>query len=185
MFGFMRRLSHLISLFTVFGVLIAAPLSAQTTKGQIAGGIDGGILFPDTAFEKTVTIDAFGEYYATPRISIRGLLGWANPGFENFTENHFRQVHLLFNGVYSWTGDRWHPYATAGVGAYFLRQVFENGPDPDSEVRGGLNFGGGAEWMFDKMSAVKGELRFDIVSQPTGFPDATGVTVTFGYKRYF
>ena len=42
-----------------------------------------------------------------------------------------------------------------------------------------------ARMVLDKMSAVKGELRFDIVSQPTGFPDATGVTVTFGYKRYF
>lgn len=180
----MRRLSHLISLFTVFSVFIAAPLFAQTTKGEMAAGVDGGILFPDQAFEKTVTIDAFGEYYATPNISVRVLLGWASPGFENLTENHFRQVHLLFNGVYSWNGDQWHPYATAGAGAYFLRQIFENAPDPDSEVRGGLNFGGGAEWYLDKKSTLKGELRIDVVSQPEGFPDATGVTLTIGYKRY-
>jgi Outer membrane protein beta-barrel domain len=181
----MRRLSYLISLFTVSAVLIAAPLSAQTTKGQMAGGVDGGVFFPDSAFEKTVTLDAFGEYYATPRISVRGLFGWASPGFENFTENHFRQVRLLFNGVYNWGGDRWHPYATAGAGAYFLRQVFEDAEDPDSEVRGGLNFGGGAEYYLNKVSTIKGELRVDVVSHPTGFPDATGVTLTIGYKRYF
>jgi hypothetical protein len=181
----MRRLTHLISVFTVVGVLLAAPLSAQTTQGQMAAGLDAGIFFPDEAFEKAVTIDAFGEYYATPHISVRGLFGWASPGFENFTENHFRQVRLLFNGVYSWSGDRWHPYATAGAGAYFLRQVFDNAEDPDSEVRGGLNFGGGLEWFLDKTSTIKGEMRFDLVSHPTGFPDATGLTVTFGYKRYF
>ena len=123
----MRRFSQLITTVTLFAACaVAVPVSAQTVKGQRAIGVDGGILFPDEAFEKTVTLDAFGEYYATPNISVRGLLGWASPGFENFTENHFRQVHLLFNGVYSWNGNRWHPYATAGAGAYFLRQIFEN-----------------------------------------------------------
>ncbi|HEY7189291.1 MAG TPA: outer membrane beta-barrel protein [Vicinamibacterales bacterium] len=181
----MRRLSHIIGLCTAFTIGIALPLSAQTTKGQIAAGGDVGIFFPDEAFEKTVTLDAFAEYYATPNISVRGLLGWASPGFENMTEDHFRQVRLLFNGVYSWNGTQWHPYATAGAGAYFLRQLFDNAPDPDSEVRGGLNFGGGVEYYLDKTNKTmfKGELRFDIVSHPEGFPDATGVTVTFGIKR--
>jgi hypothetical protein len=182
----MRRFSHLITTFTLFAACaVAVPVSAQTVKGQKAVGLDGGLFFPDAAFEKTVTLDAFGEYYATPNVSVRGLLGWASPGFDNFTENHFRQVHLLFNGVYSWNGNRWHPYATAGAGAYFLRQIFENAEDPDSEVRGGLNFGGGGEWYLDKTSTIKGELRVDVVSHPQGFPDATGVTLTFGYKKYF
>ena len=185
MFGFMR-LSHLISLCTLFTIGFALPLSAQTTKGQVAAGGDVGLHFPDAAFEKTVTLDGFAEYYIAPNVSVRGLLGWASPGFENFTEDHFRQVRLLFNAVYAWKGTQWHPYATAGAGAYFLRQLFANAPDPDSEVRGGLNFGGGVEYYLDKAnkSTIKGELRFDVVSQPTGFPDATGVTVTIGFKRY-
>ena len=32
---------------------------------------------------------------------------------------------------------------------------------------------------------VREKARFDLVSQPTGFPDATGFTLTIGYKRYF
>jgi outer membrane protein with beta-barrel domain len=183
----MRRLTQLVCLITLFSVTLAQPLSAQTTKGSKAVGVDAGVFFPDEAFEKSVTIDAFGEYYLTPNVSVRGLFGWSSPGFENMTEDHFRQVRLLFNGVYSWSGNQWHPYVTGGAGAYFLRQLFENAQDPDSEVRGGLNLGGGLEYFLDQKStsAFKVELRFDVVSHPEGFPDATGVTLTFGYKMFF
>jgi hypothetical protein len=165
---------------------LATSALAQTNPepGAIAVGGDIGVLFPDEAFEKTITIDAFGEYYATPNLSVRALFGWASPGFENFTEDHFRQVKLLFNGIYYFQRDNWAPFVTAGAGAYFLRQLFDAAPDPDSETRGGLNFGVGTEYSLGDGAAVKGELRWDIVSRPTGFPDATGVSLTFGYKRY-
>jgi len=183
----MHRFSLPICVFVFSALCVAHPAFAQSTKGQVAGGADVGLFFPDEAFEKTVTLDAFGEYYVIPNVSVRMLLGWASPGFENMTEDHFRQVRVLFNGVYSWSGTQWHPYVTVGAGAYFLRQVFDNAPDPDSEVRGGINFGGGLEYYLDKAnkSAFKGELRYDLVSHPTGFPDATGFTVSFGYKRFF
>ena len=167
------------------GFLTSSAAAQSTQAGTIAAGGDLGVFFPDEAFEKTFTIDAFGEYYVVPNVSIRGFLGWAKPGFENFTEDKFRQTKLLFNGVYYWQHDKWLPYATAGAGFYFLRQLFENAPDPDSEVRGGLNIGFGTEYSLGAGASVKGELRWDIVSQPTGFPDATGVSLTFGYKRYF
>jgi Outer membrane protein beta-barrel domain len=183
----MRRSAHLICVTVLLvGFLTSSAAAQQSTQaGTIAAGGDLGVFFPDEAFEKTFTIDAFGEYYVTPSISIRGLLGWASPGFENFTEDKFRQTKLLFNGVYYWQHDKWLPYATGGAGFYFLRQLFENAPDPDSEVRGGLNFGVGTEYLLGAGGSVKGELRWDIVSQPTGFPDATGLSLMFGYKRYF
>jgi hypothetical protein len=182
----MRRSTHLICLVVLLTGLLATSAAAQTTQaGSIAAGADFGVFFPDEEFEKTIAIDAFGEYYATPALSIRGMFGWASPGFENFTEDHFRQVKLLFNGVYYFRHDNWLPYVTAGAGAYFVRQLFENAPDPDSETRGGINFGVGTEYLLGGGGSVKGELRWDIVSQPTGFPDATGVSLTFGYKRYF
>jgi outer membrane protein with beta-barrel domain len=183
----MRRFTQLACLFSLVSLTFVQPISAQAMKGSKAAGFDAGVFFPDEAFEKTLTIDAFGEYYLTPNISVRGLFGWASPGVENRTEDHFRQVHLLFNGLYSWSGNQWHPYVTAGAGAYFLRQIFENAEDPDSEVRGGINFGGGVEYFLDQNSTsmFKVELRFDVVTHPEGFPDATGVTLTFGYKRFF
>jgi hypothetical protein len=113
------------------------------------------------------------------------MFGWASPGFENRTEDHFRQVRLLFNGVYNWDKAPWHPYATMGAGAYFVRQVLDGFDDPDSETRGGINFGGGVEYFTGALTSVKGEVRFDIVSHPPGLPDATGFTVTIGIKRYF
>ena len=61
-------------------------------------GFDGGVLFPDEAFESTFTLDGFGEFYLTPRVSVRGMLAWASPGVDGRTEDHFRQVKLLFGG---------------------------------------------------------------------------------------
>jgi opacity protein-like surface antigen len=183
----MRRLVQLICLAVLFTGLFATSAAAQvnTQTGTIAAGGDIGVFFPDEAFEKTLTLDAFGEYYAAPNFSVRAMFGWASPGFENFTEDHFRQVRLLFNGVYYFQQNNFLPYVTAGAGAYFVRQLFEGAPDPDSETRGGINFGVGTEYVLGEGASVKGELRWDIVSQPTGFPDATGVSLTFGYKRYF
>jgi len=180
----MRNMRGLIALCAF--ITFAVPVAAQTPdKGMLAAGADVGVLFPDDQFESTVTLDAFGEYYLTPRISVRGLFGWASPGFQGRTEDHFRQVKLLFNGVYNWEHGTWHPYVTAGAGAYFVRQIFEGRNDPERETRGGINLGGGIEYFTTEVFTIKGELRWDIVSHPPGLPDATGFTLTIGAKRYF
>jgi len=182
----MMRMRRLLCMTAVLSCLFLLPASAQTPdKGSTALGGDIGVFFPDEAFEKTFTYDFFGEYYVTPRARIRGMFSWASPGFENRTEDHFRQVRFLFNGVYNWERGKLHPFATAGAGFYFVRELLEGQNDPDSETRGGLNFGGGVEYFVAQQGTIKGEARFDLVSHPTGFPDATGFTLTVGYKRYF
>jgi opacity protein-like surface antigen len=185
----MMRFGRLICIAAVLSSLFLLPASAQTItprdEGSIAVGGDLGVLFPDESLESTFTWDGFAEYYVKPRLSIRGLFGWANPGFENRTEDKFRQFKLLFNGVYFWDQGKLHPFATAGAGFYFVRQLLEGADDPDSETRGGLNFGGGIDYSFNPQSAVRTELRWDIVSHPPGLPDATGITWVFGYKRFF
>ena len=183
----MRQLTRLRSIATLIAFIVAVPAAAQTTDtGVIAVGGNFGVLFPDEALEKALTLDAYGEYYVTRRISVRGLLGWASPGRENRTEDHFRQYRLLFNGVYNWDrGSGYSPYVTAGAGAYFVRELRDGRDDPDSETRGGINFGGGVEYFVGEMASVKGEARWDLVSHPVGVPDASGFMLTFGYKRYF
>jgi hypothetical protein len=162
------------------------PASAQTPdEGMLAAGIDIGAFFPDDAFESAVTVDGFGEWYFTPRLSGRFMLAWTDPGVSNRTEDHFRQFKLLFNGVYNWEMGVWHPFVTAGAGAYFVRLILDERPDPEGETRGGLNVGGGIEYFATALTTLKGELRWDIVSDPPGLPDATGMTLTFGVKRYF
>lgn len=182
----MRRLTQLSTLATLVTLLLAAPASAQVPDtGMIAVGGDLGVLFPDDALEKTLTLDAYGEYFVTPRISVRGLLGWARPGFENRTEDRFREYKLLFNGIYNWDKDTYVPFVTAGAGAYFVRQLLDGLDDPDSETRGGINFGGGVEYFVNGEASVKVEGRWDLVSHPSGTPDASGFGLTVGYKRYF
>jgi hypothetical protein len=182
----MRSTTRLIVPFLLSVLLWGVPAGAQTPDtGLIAVGGDIGVFFPDEAFEKTLTLDATGEWYLTPRFGLRGMLAWAKPGVENLTENKFRQTKLLFNGTYNWEFVEWHPFVTAGAGAYFVRQLFDAGTDPDSETRGGLNFGGGVEYFTSDMFSVKGEARWDIVSHPPGLPDASGFSLTIGFKRYF
>ena len=182
----MNLSTRLFILAIALPFLFARAAAAQTPDtGLIGAGASIGVFFPDEAQEKTITIDGQAEYYVTPRISVRGLLGWASPGFENRTEDHFRQVRLLFNGVYNWEYNEWHPYATAGAGVYFVRRLLDGRDDPDSETRGGINFGAGAEYFTSDRFSVKGELRFDIVSHPPGLPDASGFTFTIGIKQYF
>lgn len=144
-----------------------------------------GVFFPDEQFEPAFTFDGAAEYYVTPRVSVRGSLGWTSPGFDGRTEDHFRQVRLLFNAVYNWEFIEWHPYVTAGAGAYFVRQTFDDRPDPEGETRGGINFGAGIEYFTSRRTAIKGEFRWDLVSDPPGLPDASGATLTIGIKRYF
>lgn len=182
----MNHPTRLFILAIALPLLLAGAAAAQTPDtGLIGAGGNIGIFFPDEAQEKTITLDGTAEYYVTPRISVRGLFGWASPGLENRTEDHVRQVRLLFNGVYNWEYGEWHPYVTAGAGAYFVRLLLDGRDDPDSETRGGINLGGGAEYFTSDRASVKGELRFDIVSHPPGLPDASGVTLTIGIKRYF
>jgi opacity protein-like surface antigen len=180
------RLTRLFVALALAPLVLAVPAAAQVPDTGLIG-VSGnfGVFFPDETQEKAVTLDGQVDWYLTPRISVRGLFGWTSPGFENRTEDHFRQVRLQFNGVYNWEFREWHPYATAGAGAYFVRQILDGRDDPDSETRGGINFGGGVEYFTSDMMSVKGELRFDVVSHPPGLPDATGFTITIGLKRYF
>jgi hypothetical protein len=180
------RLIRLCCFVLFLSSVPALPAGAQTPdKGLIGAGADLGVFVPDEMFEKTLTIDGFAEYYVTPRISVRGLLAWASPGVENRTEDHFRQVKLLFGGVYNWEFTEWHPFVTAGAGAYFVRQKLDNRNDPDGETRGGINLGGGIEYFRSSTMSIKGEARWDVVSHPPGLPDASGFTLTIGLKRYF
>lgn len=167
---------------------LAAATHAQAQipdTGLIAVGGDLGVLFPAEEFENTLAWDAFGEYFVTPRIGVRAMFAYASPGFQNRTEDHFRQSKLLFNGLYYWTYEKLRPFATAGAGFYFVREKIAGQTDPDGETRGGLNFGGGVEYVIGDGATIKGEARWDRVSHPPGLSDASGFTLTVGYKRYF
>jgi hypothetical protein len=161
------------------------PSVTTPDKGVVGYGADVGVLFPDDQFESTVTFDAYGEYYLHPRVSVRGMFAWANPGVSNQTEDHYRQVKLLFGAAYNWRYKMLRPFAGGGGGAHFVRLKRDNAIDPDGESRGGIYFGGGSDFVLTNESAIKVEIRWDVVSKPPGLPDASSASLTFGYKRYF
>jgi hypothetical protein len=186
----LRLLPLICATFTAAILLSGAPAFAQRTPdtGMLAAGADIGILFPDEILENALTLEGFAEYYLGPRLSVRGLLGWARPGFEpdpRRADDHFRELKLLGNAVYNWEAGVWHPFVTGGVGAYFVREKREGRADPEGETRGGINLGGGVEYFTNARTTIKGEARWDVVSHPTGFVDATGFTLSVGLKRYF
>jgi hypothetical protein len=171
-------------LFAAIPAFAQAPINTPD-KGVIAYGFDAGVVFPDDQFENTLSFDAFGEYYLTPRISTRAMFAWASPGFSGRTEDHFRQAKILVGAAYNWKYKSLRPFAGAGAGAHFVRLKLDGGQDPPGEKRGGIYFGGGSDFILDKESAIKVELRWDVVSAPTNLPDATSATFTVGYKRFF
>ncbi len=175
----------LTSLVTSTDVLAQTAPVTTPDKGVVGYGADIGAMFPDEQFEKTITFDAFAEYYVHPRVSVRGMLAWASPGVAGRTEDHFRQVKLLFGAAYNWQYKSLRPFAGGGAGAHFIRLKRDGATDPDGETRGGIYFGGGSDVVIDKESAFKVEIRWDVVSQPPGLPDATSASLTIGYKRYF
>ena len=182
----MTRLIRLVCIIAALSSISVVPATAQTPDtGMVAVGADVGSLLPDGVFEPALTLGGFAEWYSSPRVSVRAMLAWASPGVESRTEDHFRQVKLLFNGVYNWEYGVWHPFVTAGTGFYFVRLLLNDRPDPDGETRGGINFGGGVEFFTTGMTTIKGEARWDLVSHPPGQPDATGFTITIGLKQYF
>jgi hypothetical protein len=168
-----------------------SPARAQTPRptpdrNVIGYGFDGGVFFPDEAFESTLTLDGYGEFYVTPRISVRSMLAWANPGIDGREGDNFKQVKLLFGGNYNWVYKSLRPFAGGGAGVYFLSLKLDDGlPDPEGETRGGIYFGGGSDFILNEESAIKVEFRWDLVSDPPGLPDASGTSLTVGYKRYF
>ena len=187
-----RQLRSAVSILFVsaLALVVASPARAQAPrptpdKNLVGYGFDAGVLFPDAAFENTLTLDAFGEFYLTPRVSVRGMLAWASPGVNGRTEDHLRQVKLLFGGNYNWAYKRLRPFGGGGAGAYFVRLKLDDRNDPEGETRGGLYFGGGTDYIIDDESAIKVELRWDVVSDPPGLPDASGASLTVGYKRFF
>ena len=181
----MTRLFQLICIVAVLGGNVL-PAAAQTPEaGTLGAGADIGAFLPDEAFENAWTLDGFGELYVTPRISVRSMLAWTSPGVSGRTEDHYRQFKLLFNGVYNWDMGVWRPFVSGGAGAYFVRLLLDGRPDPGGETRGGLNFGGGIEYFATRLMTIRSEIRWDVVSDPPGLPDATGFTIAFGVKRYF
>lgn len=181
----------------LFALLMSAPVaSAQQRRNPAAGtpaiGFDLGFFSPDTntppeqQFRKTLSIDGLGEFYLTPRFSVRGMLAWCEPEFDVFPGNQLRQTRLMANAIYNWEGGAWHPFATAGVGAYFLKLTGPRFLGSVGSVAAGVNVGGGLEYFAAPTGSFKFEVTYHFVSKEDFAPlNPSGLNLTVGLKKYF
>jgi hypothetical protein len=121
--------------------------------------------------------------YLTPRVSVRGSLGWTDSEVDLIPGARFRQIRIVGNVLYNWEGGAWHPFVTAGVGPYFPRLSDGGHPIGDLTTRAGLNIGGGIEYFSRRRITIKTEALYHIVGH-NEFTDASGPTLTIGLKRY-
>jgi hypothetical protein len=195
----MRCRAGACAVVVFLGILATVrPCAAQEAErnpspGTVAAGADLGFFVPREGFDVAVAIAGFGEYYVTPRLSVRGLIGWARPGYDlsgltcvdvpepGCDGAALRQIRGDLSGVYNWEGGIWHPFVLAGVGGAFLRDtLFDR-----SGTRFSVHLGGGIEYFARPDVTVKGELTYHAVRHPTFDPDPSGLILTVGLKRYF
>jgi hypothetical protein len=174
----------------------AASQSKPPRENTVAIGGSVGFLAsdngtPDVAQVLQATtgnVDAFFEYYYTPRASLRVMYGWASPEFEATVGGSLRRQHLTFGFVYNWELGGFRPFATIGGGAHFLNSRKTDQPDHRVNKPGGL-LGWGVEYFF-RTFAVRSEMNVHILSEEKSLPEfngktLTGFTWTFGIKVPF
>lgn len=159
--------------------------SRMPDQGTAAVGGSAGFFFPsDEAFEASPIIEGFGEYYVTPRVSLRGRLAFTDPSLDREDDDSLRQIQLGFDAIYNWERGKWHPFVGGGLGVHFL-QAKDNGRDfGDSRSEPSFNALGGIEYFINRTVSLKGEGRYQWVDDVV-FGDPSGFVATFGVKKYF
>jgi len=159
---------------------------AQTPRTDSAAvGADVGVFLPKAdGLKSGLVLDAFYEYYLSPRTSLRLGGDWMNPKFDNGEDDSIRYFRVGGDLVYNWEGGSIHPFAGAGLGVYFL-QTRDNGENlGDQRTKLGGTLFGGAEFFTSNTVSVKAEAKYHVISNTDGFnPD--GLSLTVGLKKYF
>jgi hypothetical protein len=152
-----RLLSSLFALLVPIASLAATP-STVPKEGDMAASGNLGFAVPfDGPFDNLEpAITGTFEYYQTPRISWRALVG-----FTSFTANlpgdpKVDTTFINANFVYNWERGKIHPFATAGIGAYGKNASQSLPPDFDQTVFG-VNAGGGVDWFLGPRWGLKFE----------------------------
>jgi hypothetical protein len=172
-------------------VLLAVVPSASRAQeglpvsGTSAVGFDVGALAPmSDELSGSLFLNGLYEYYLTPRVSLRGDIGWTNPAFDVGAVNSLMQIPLRVSGTYNWEAGRWHPFATGGAGLYIVRFTADPPIGSSTDTKFGVSTGGGVEYFLSRTIAVKGEGRYHWVPDIRG-EQLSGTTFAAGLKTYF
>lgn len=179
----------LCSAFILLGLLACAMPGAAQQRVPFAGAIgwggDVGFYVPAKEFEIGPVLSGFGEFYVTPRVSVRGVVSWTDPSFDRGTDDSLRQVSLMGNVLYNWEEGAWHPFIVGGVGVHFLQLKENDRAFGDAETKGGLNGGIGIEYFSRRDVAIKAEALYQWVAHDEFAPNPSGFSLKIGLKKYF
>jgi hypothetical protein len=181
----MNRFARLAILATIVAAIPASGYAQTPRTDSAAVGAEVGIFMPkDDGFKSDLELNAFYEYYLSPRTSVRLGGGWMNPKSKTEDEDSMRYIRIGGDVVYNWEGGSVHPFVGAGLGIYFL-QLKDNGENfGDQESKLGGSLFGGAEFFTSNTMSVKAEAKYHRIENVGGFnPD--GLSLTVGLKKYF
>jgi opacity protein-like surface antigen len=154
-------------------------------SGQVAAGAEVGLYVPrDGRLQSGIVGGGHLEFYATPRVGIRGSATAIRTGYDRFDDDDERQLRFGLDLIYNWEYGTIHPFLGGGIALHrlsFHRGGRNVGPN-DTQV--GAQALGGIEFFLNQAWAVKTEARYQWVGdRPNLNPD--GLALTVGLKRYF
>jgi len=185
---------HLIVLSCALVLVIGVSPAAAQRRAPAAdmwavGGSIGPTTPADASLDNGVDLVGNAEWYATPRVSVRGQLGGAR--WDVIGRGFSGRVNPLYvdgNVVYNWEGGVIHPYVTGGLGVYRFGSSVGLVPEA-TDTHLGVDGGGGVEYFVTRRTAVTAELLFhkvDAFTSPlTTFGDGSFWSFSAGAKIYF
>lgn len=136
---------------------LADPSTAPNSGDMAASGNLGFVKPFDGPFDKfEPAITGTFEYYTSPRISWRGLLGFTSFTADGPGDPSVDSTFVNANFVYNWEKGKIHPFATAGIGAY-NNSGSAGLPSKFDETVFGVNGGGGVDWFLGPRWGLKFE----------------------------
>jgi len=148
----------LLSMLSATTTLAAHKASQAPKAGDMAVSANLGFAsaFEDNFNGLEPAFTGTFEYYSTPRVSWRGLLGFTS--FEADSPSDAEVDFMFVNGnvSYNWEGGWVHPFVTGGLG-FYSKDASSSLPSDIDGTELGVNFGGGLDWFLGERWALKFE----------------------------
>ena len=175
-------LSALLLMLSPIASLASTPSTAPV-KGDMAmsGNVGFARAFDNDFKDFEPILTGTFEYYSTPRVSWRGLLGVTSFDADLPGSASVDIVFVNANIVYNWEHGRIHPYVTGGIGVY-QKNGSSDLPSEFDETVFGLNGGGGIDWFLGSRWGLKFE---GILHGLTGENPNTALLGTAGFMFWF
>ena len=173
----------------ILAALLALPVpgAAQHREphaGVLAIGASAGVYVPGSEFHAAFTPEGFLEFYLTDRVSLRGMVGYANPSFDSGNAE-LRQTRGTASVLFNWEAGLWHPFVGFGGGFYYVQPRASGEASGPARTRAGAHAGIGIEYFATPKITYKFEATYHLVQQGDLPGSPSGLALTAGLKKYF